>query len=87
MEVRDDEVGVGLLQVGRRRAVHDARDAADDEHRDEADREHIAVFNWIDPPHMVTIQLKIFTPVGMAMSIVASENTESAIGPMPVENM
>ncbi len=33
------------------------------------------------------IQLKIFTPVGMAMSIVASENTESAIGPMPVENM
>ena len=36
---------------------------------------------------MVPIQLKIFTPVGIAMSIVASENTESAIGPMPVENM
>ena len=36
---------------------------------------------------MVPIQLKIFTPVGMAISIVPSENTVSAIGPMPVENM
>ena len=48
---------------------------------------YIGVFIWIEPPHMVPIQLKIFTPVGMAISIVASENTESAIGPMPVANM
>ena len=39
MEVGDHEVGVGLLQVGRRRGVHDARQAADDEHGDEADGE------------------------------------------------
>jgi hypothetical protein len=35
----------------------------------------------------VKIQLKIFTPVGIAISIVVSENTESAIGPMPTANM
>ena len=35
VEVRDDEVRVGLLQVGRGRRVHDARDAADREQRDE----------------------------------------------------
>ncbi len=39
------------------------------------------------PPHIVKIQLKIFTPVGMAMSIVVTANTESAIGPMPTANM
>ena len=39
VEVRDDEVRVGLLQVGRRRRVHHARDAADREQRDERDRE------------------------------------------------
>ena len=36
---------------------------------------------------MVAIQLKIFTPVGMAISIVVSAKTASAIGPMPTENM
>ena len=36
---------------------------------------------------MVAIQLKIFTPVGIAMSIVVIENTASAIGPMPTANM
>ena len=32
----------------------------------------IGVVNWSDPPHIVPIQLKIFTPVGMAISIVDS---------------
>ena len=32
-------------------------------------------------------QLKIFTPVGMAISMVVSEKNVSAIGPMPVANM
>ena len=32
VEVRDDEVGVVLLQVDRRRGVHDAGEAADGEH-------------------------------------------------------
>ena len=45
------------------------------------------VVNRICPPQSVPIQLKIFTPVGIAMSIVVPANTESAIGPSPVENM
>jgi hypothetical protein len=36
------------------------------------------VLNCSLPPHIVAIQLKIFTPVGMAMSMVVAENTESA---------
>ena len=36
---------------------------------------------------MVPSQLKIFTPVGTAMSMVVIEKTASATGPMPVENM
>ena len=36
---------------------------------------------------MVPSQLKIFTPVGTAISIVVSEKNVSAIGPMPVVNM
>ena len=31
----------------------------------------IGVSNEIEPRHMVAIQLKIFTPVGTAMSMVA----------------
>ncbi len=33
------------------------------------------------------IQLKIFTPVGTAMSIVDTENAETATGPRPTANM
>ena len=40
-----------------------------------------------DPPHMVAIQLKIFTPVGMAINIVVAENTVFPIGPSPTANM
>ena len=47
----------------------------------------IAVVKRSVPPQIVPIQLKIFTPVGMAMSIVMTANTESAIGPMPTANM
>ena len=32
----------------------------------------IGVRNSIEPPHMVAIQEKIFTPVGTAMTIVAA---------------
>jgi len=39
------------------------------------------------PAHMVAIQLKIFTPVGIAMSIVISEKIESATAPIPTANM
>jgi hypothetical protein len=47
----------------------------------------MAVVNCKDPPHMVKIQLKILTPVGMAMSIVVMPNTVSPTGPMPTANM
>ncbi len=40
-----------------------------------------------DPPQTVPSQLKIFTPVGMAMSIVERLNAETATGPRPVANM
>jgi len=43
----------------------------------------IAVVKRTDPPQIVPIQLKILTPVGTAISIVASEKPESAIGPRP----
>src|SRR5207245_4939482 len=46
-----------------------------------------AVVPRMSPPHKVAIQLKILTPVGTAMSIDVAENTESAMGPKPTENM
>jgi len=39
MEVGDDEVRVGLLAVGRHDRVHDARQSAEREHRDESETE------------------------------------------------
>ncbi len=48
---------------------------------------YIGVLNWSDPCHIVPIQLKIFTPVGMAISMVDSAKKVSAIGPIPVVNM
>ena len=47
----------------------------------------IGVVNLIDPPHMVAIQLKIFTPVGMAISMVVMVKTELAMLPSPTVNM
>ena len=39
------------------------------------------------PPHSVAIQLKIFTPVGTAISMVRDEKAASATGPRPTANM
>ena len=47
----------------------------------------IGVVKRIEPCHIVPSQLKIFTPVGIAMSIVVTAKTESATGPMPTANM
>ena len=47
----------------------------------------IGVFRRSDPPQTVPSQLKIFTPVGIAMSIVERLNAETATGPRPVANM
>ena len=48
---------------------------------------NMGVSNRILPPHIVPIQLKILTPVGIAISIVRMENAEVATTPMPVVNM
>ena len=50
---------------------HHAGDAADQEHADEAEREEHRRGEAIEPPHSVASQLNIFTPVGMAISVVA----------------
>ena len=47
----------------------------------------IGVARRIWPPHMVAIQLKIFTPVGIAISIETAPKYESATAPMPVASM
>ena len=47
----------------------------------------IGVLKRIEPPHSVPIQLKIFTPVGTAISMVVTAKTASASGPMPTANM
>src|SRR4051794_30050326 len=48
---------------------------------------NIGVLKLTEPRHMVPIQLKIFTPVGTAMSIVVEANTASDNGPRPTANM
>ena len=47
----------------------------------------IGVSKVIEPPHMVAIQLKIFTPVGTAMIIVAAVKYIFSSTLMPVVNM
>ena len=47
----------------------------------------MGVLKSIDPPHIVPIQLNIFTPVGTAIAIVVIANTELATGPRPTVNM
>ena len=39
------------------------------------------------PPHIVAIQLRIFTPVGTAMNIVDTEKAATDQGPRPEANM
>ena len=47
----------------------------------------IAVVKTSLPPHMVSVQLMILTPVGTAMAIVARANTDTLTGPSPEANM
>ena len=47
----------------------------------------IAVVNTNLPPHMVSVQLMILTPVGTAMAIVATEKTATDTGPRPEANI
>ena len=52
-----------------------------------ASEKSIGVCSRTRPPHTVPSQLKIFTPVGTAMIIVATPKPASAIGPIPDVNM
>src|SRR4029079_11959972 len=47
----------------------------------------IAVVKRSLPPHMVSVQLTIFTPVGIAISIVLTENTATLTAARPLANM
>src|SRR6266516_1539669 len=47
----------------------------------------IGVLKLTAPRCIVAIQLKIFTPVGTAISIVVDAKTASASGPRPTANM
>jgi hypothetical protein len=47
----------------------------------------IGVSKLIEPRHIVATQLKIFTPVGMAISIVAYMKKSWPVTGMPVVNM
>ena len=47
----------------------------------------IAVVKRIDPPHMVPIQLKIFTPVGTPIRKLPVAKAVLAMSPIPVANM
>ena len=47
----------------------------------------IGVLRLIEPPHIVAIQLKIFTPVGTPIRIVDMPNAEFATVPSPVVYM
>ena len=47
----------------------------------------IGVLIWIEPLTIVAIQLRILTPVGIAIAIVDIANAEVAAGPRPTVNM
>jgi hypothetical protein len=64
VEVGDDVVGVGLLRVARARRVRDAGQPADRELDDQSDGEEHRRRERILPPHIVSVQFTIFTPVG-----------------------
>ncbi len=82
VEVRDDEIRVGHVEVERRRGEDDTRQSAEGERDEEADGQMIGVSKVIEPRHIVPIQLKIFTPVGTAMSIVMKAKKGSRTEPV-----
>ena len=68
VDVGHDPVGVVEGEVDRHRGAERAVDAADQEHRQEAEREQQSASRSVSlPRHIVKIQLNNFTPVGTAM--------------------
>ncbi len=70
--MRDHVVGVLQHAIDAGIGQHDAGDAAEGEQEDEAHGPQHRRLNSMEPPHIVAIQEKIFTPVGTAMTIVAA---------------
>jgi hypothetical protein len=87
MEVSNDVVGVLQLDIDRHQRQHQAAETADGEQADERQRKSIGVSKVIEPRHSVATQLKTFTPVGMAMSIVVYMKNNCPPTGMPVVNM
>ncbi len=88
MNMRDDEIGVGQLQVGGDGGGHHAGDAADDEHGDEADeiekrRRHRPAARSRSSRPTRTRRSRS----GMVMMKEAPEKKASATNGMPVANM
>jgi hypothetical protein len=72
MEVRNDVIGVLELDIDRHQRQHHSAETADGEQADERPAQNsIGVSKVIEPRQSVATQLKTFTPVGMAISIVA----------------
>ena len=76
-----------MLSINRHGGVHDAGKTTDHEHGYEPRAKSMGVSKRMRPPHMVPIQLKILTPVGMAISMVRMEKAEVATTPIPVVYM
>ena len=73
------------MEVERRAGQDDAGQATEEERDEEADRpQHRRLEGQLDPRHIVPIQLKNFTPVGTAMSIVMSAKNGSSTEPVDV---
>ncbi len=87
VEVRDDEVAVVLLGVDRGEACMTPEMPPMVNWETSPIANSIGVENFSEPLYIVPIQLKIFTPVGIAISIVLPEKMAFAVGPSPVVNM
>jgi hypothetical protein len=84
VEVGHHVIGVLQLDVDRVHRQHQAGEAADGEQRRKPRANSIGVSKVIEPRHMVATQLKTFTPVGTAISIVAYMKYSWPVTGMPV---
>ena len=73
VKMPDHEVAVGELEIEGSDRQHDARQAADQEHREETDRQTASASQTeIRPPYIVASQLKNLIPVGIDINRLAA---------------
>ena len=88
VQMADDEEGVVGLEVERRQRHHHARQAAQHEGREAADRRTASAPSASTrPATSVARKQKICTPVGIATASEAAENSPSEMPGSPVVNM